>query len=633
MRVILPHKETIISDSTYNKAFILLLIIISTLIIRLWHVQIFKGTYYKKLSEINNIRNIDVEAPRGSIFDRNGRLILGNQLSYDLVFITGYAQEPEKSIIAASQLLGLPSDWFLHAYNRKKSQAKYLPIPLKRNLTQNQISLIEQYKYFLPGIDIQSAYRRKYQPDSPGHLLGFLREISQDKLEKIRKKNPNTDYHLGDLIGGFGLEGVFEKQLRGKAGYKYLQVDALGRVRKDIIGRSQVLAEKLPISGNNISLTIDLNLQKVTQQAFKGKNGSVIVGDPRSGEILSLISEPHFDPEPFQDGISFDAWRALIANPFKPLLDKTTGGMYAPGSLYKTVVAAAALEEKVIDTETTFFCDGTFQHGSKVFRCHHRGGHGLVNLSKALMYSCDVFFYNVGLKLGVNKIAEYARDMGIRDNIDLNLNMNSKPIIPTAEWKKKIYHHDWSSGETISVAIGQGYTTVSPLHLFSLFSTIANGGNVWQPTLIKALYDSTGFSQKKFLPKKLYQSKKVSAETYQIIRSGLKEVVMNPHGTGKRAQIPGINVGGKTGTVQVVSLDKYENSSSYNMLWYEHAIFGAMAPIENPEIVVLVFSEHDQNGGGGAAAAPVAQKILDYYFKTQAELQSKKQENKKEQKI
>ena len=362
-------------------------------------------------------------------------------------------------------------------------------------------------------------------------------------------------------------------------------------------------------------LTIDAELQKAAVSAFKGKTGAVVAINPRNGEILAMVSEPGYDPTIYQDGLSREEWRSLISNPFNPLLDKTTGGEFPPGSVYKAVVAAAGLEEKIITPQTTFYCPGHFVLGDHVYHCHDRKGHGTVNLQTALVKSCDVFFYHVGVELGVDRIAKYAQALGLGQKLGVRLNFEQPGLIPTSAWKQLIYKTPWGPGETPNIAIGQGYNKVTPIQMANLFATIANGGKVWRPYLIQKAVTPYGEVISEEKPELLKEAKIISPQTFELIKKALMAVVHDPGGTGRRAIQPDVTIAGKTGSVQVVSLKRTQNKEDVSMKWREHAMFAAFSPaLDNSEIAVAVISENDKVGGGGMAAAPVAGAVIRAYW-------------------
>ena len=581
---------------------------------RLWYLQIYRGNYYADIARRNHLRKIDIPAPRGSLYDRNGKTILSNSNYYDLIYVPQYVIDKNKTLDIIASILHVDKDSFEQQISKAKSGPKFMPITLKRNLSLHEISLIRNYSLFVPGIEVTLVPRREYRETTPAHLVGYLSEITTNQMEELNTNLQDSSSYLpGDLIGKAGLEMRWEKLLRGFRGYKLVQVDTYGR-ESTIAGESWKYPTVQAKPGNDLVLTLDINLQEATNKAFLGKNGAVIVMNANTGEILSMVSNPAVDPEIYQRGMSVEKWRALISDPFRPMFDKTTGGEFPPGSIYKSVLALAGLQESVITPEKTFFCSGKYEIGGQTFHCHDRKGHGTVNLATALMRSCDVYFYQTGLALGVDRIAKYAKSLGLGEKLDVGLNFERPGLIPTTQWKKEVYKAPWNIGETPSVSIGQGANLLTPMQMVSLYATIANGGKVLKPYLVSKAMNPKGKVIFDAQPQTLKTNNLISPENFAFVRQALEKVVMDDLGTGKNARVKDVTVAGKTGSVQVVSLKKNRNQTDVAMKWKEHAIFAAFSPAENAEVAIIVLSENDSVGGGGASAAPVAGKILSAYW-------------------
>ncbi len=614
------HKqESMLVETRFLWASIAIVVTLGGLLFRLWYIQIYQGDYYREVSERNRVRKIEIPAPRGIIYDRRGEVVLGNSPFYDLVYIPQYIQDRDTSFKILSRLLHVPPHRFETRLEMAQGQPKFLPITLKRNLSQHEVSIIEANKIFLPGIEVRVAPRRDYGPNLPAHLIGYLKEIDPEGLEKMNQSAGDNPYLIGDLVGKQGIEQRWEGYLRGKRGYRLIQVDAFGRQTQGFEENGWQFPSVPAIPGSDLELTIDKELQRVTQDAFNGKNGSVVVLNPKNGEILSAVSEPGYDPKAMQNGLSPEDWRRLQEDPFKPFLDKTTGGEFPPGSVYKAVVALAALEEGIVDPNKTFFCPGHFTLGNRLFYCHERHGHGTVNMLKALMKSCDVYFYQVGVELGVDRIAKYAKALGLGQILGVGLNMERPGLIPTSAWKLLVHRFPWAAGDTPNVSIGQGYNLMTPIQMANLYATIANGGKVWKPFVVNRVTNHVGETIYEHQPDLIHQVTEIKPETFQIVRNALTAVVMDPQGTGKNAQVPGVTVAGKTGSVQVVSLKKNRNQGDVSMSWKEHAMFAAFSPAEDAEIAVAIVSQNDSVGGGGRSAAPIAGKIIAAYWRLKEE--------------
>ncbi len=622
MRQIFRQEKRIV-DSSFLWANIVVILVTGILLVRTWYVQIYRGDYYLKISENNHLQYIEIPAPRGLIFDRNGQVVLGNRPYFDLIFLPQFGKDSSQTFKILGKLLNLSPDIFERRYKMSLTQPRYMPVGLKRNLTLHEVSVVLSNKVFLPGVNIAVAPRRDYKPETPSHLVGYLGEIGQKDIKKLNKESPDWPYRSGDLIGKQGLEKRWEKYLRGKRGHRLIHVDAFGREAPRPDRNSEMpLPQTSAVPGADLILTLDSELQSVTRNAFKGKNGAVVVLDPRNGEILAMVSEPGYDPNLYQGILSAEKYRSLLANPFKPFLDKTTGGSFIPGSVYKAVVAIAGLEERVVDPQTTYYCPGSYTLGGQTFHCWEHGGHGVVNLKRALMKSCDVYFYNLGVELGVDRIAKYAYEMGLGQKTGLLLNFEVKGLVPTSAWKKLNYRLPWSAGETPSISIGQGANQMTPVQMANLYATIGNEGKIWRPFLVKRVINHFGETIQAKDPELIRTIEKIKTETFRVVKEGLAAVVMDKEGTGKNAAVEGYTVAGKTGSVQVVSLSKNNRNTDVSMMWREHAMFAAFSPVENPEIAIAVVSEHDKVGGGGRSAAPIAGQIIKAYWQLKAKRQN-----------
>jgi penicillin-binding protein 2 len=422
-------------------------------------------------------------------------------------------------------------------------------------------------------------------------------------------------YQSGDLIGKRGLEKLYEEELRGDKGTTYMEVDAHGFEQRQLKG-------KKPLPGNDLQLTIDLDLQLEAEKAMEGKAGAVVAMDVNSGRILVFSSAPPIHLENFVGGISTKNWQALLNDIKRPLVHKTIQGQYPPGSTYKIVTALAGLSKGVITPDTVFYCSGSMAFGNRRYGCWKESGHGAVSLHRALAESCDVYFYQVGLKVGVDSLAESAHRLGLGHKTGIEFEYEKSGLIPTAAWKKLTKGVAWQEGETLSIAIGQGFNLVTPLQVNQMTTALANGGILYKPFLVERLIDPEGQVIKEFEP--VVDVELVGMDKYlALIRDGLVGAVNDWHGTGKTAKLKDVTVAGKTGTAQVVTMEKFKEVAEEDVAYKhrDHAWFTSFAPAEKPEIAVTVLVEH--GGHGGSAAAPVAKKILDRYFAKKEALQKK----------
>ena len=582
---------------------VIFLVAVCVLIVRLGYLQIIKGAEFRKKSENNSVRFRQIKPLRGLIMDRNGNVLVDNKPSFDVLYIPNKNNANELSVKKIKELYENKSMDFPFDQSLLKNAKPYLPVKLDKNVSMEKIALVETNALNLPGIYVDVSPIRLYlDGEILAPIIGYTGEISKEEMEKS-----NDKYAYGDISGKHGLERFFDEYVRGRRGAELVEVNVYGREIKNL-GRID------PVSGYNMMLTIDADLQKAAWQAIEGKAGSAVVMDPRNGEILAMVSSPSFDPNLFNEGISSDLWNQLQNNPFAPLSNKAISGQYPPGSTYKLIIAAAALEEGVITPDTKIFCNGSFTLGNRTYRCWKKGGHGHVDLHKAIVESCDVYFYTVGKMLGVDKIAEYAKRFGYGELAGIDLPNEKSGLVPTKEWKLKKKKEVWQLGETISISIGQGYNLVTTLQLANAFGTFANGGTLWRPYIVKQIESADGKIYKEFSPLKKGELH-LSAKTIEILNDALKGVVNEPGGTGQNAKLSDIEVCGKTGTSQVMGLPANEQARRRKILGAfqkDHALFACYAPSKSPEIVVAVILENA--GGGGAVAAPVARKILTAYF-------------------
>ena len=572
------------------------------LVARLWQLQIVEGDVHRELSENNRIRLKRVNATRGLIFDRSGRVLVENRPSFDVLMVPEDARRPAEVLSRLEGYLqqGLPEAQ--QALASARDRPPFESVVLKRDVDWSTIVAVETRQIELPGVSLQIGPRRSYHYGPlGGHLLGYVGEVSVDELQRLE------GYQMGDTIGKYGLERYWEKYLRGENGGQQIEVDAVGR-------RLRVLREVEEVPGANIHLTVDIELQKAAEEAMEGKEGSLVALDPNTGAVLALVSRPAFDPNVFARGISVEEWKKLVTDPLHPLSNKAVQGQYPPGSTFKIVVATAALEEGIVNPFTRIYCGGSLHFGNRDFRCWKKGGHGWMNLHQAIVQSCDVFFYQVGQRLGVDTIAEFARRFGLGQPTGILLDHEKSGTIPDSVWKRRRYGEPWYSGETLSVAVGQGYVTATPLQMASLMATVAANGSRHRPYFVDRIETPTG--EEVDSGDRAAVKTGIRASTLTQIQAALRDVVQADSGTGKRARLPGIEVAGKTGTSQTVRMGKQDRKVNQMTLpreFRDHAWFVAFAPVGAPEIAVACLIEH-AGGGGGLLAAPIVQKVLAHYF-------------------
>ena len=575
------------------------------LLSRLWYLQVLRGSDFQSQSENNRIRLREIAPPRGIIFDHTVNRLVDNRPAFNITII------PEDAKDLNTTMERLDHSFDLDAEIKNASRKAILrglpfkPVPLKEDVSWEELSAVEAIRYQLPGVCVETDPKRRYLHGPLfAHLIGYLGEISDSEL----RSEAYTRYRAGNRIGQTGLEERWEFALRGHPGGRQVEVDATGRER-------QVMQEVDPIPGKNLYLSVRLPLQQLCQEGMEGRSGAVVAMDPRDGRILAMYSSPSYDPNFFSRGISQEQWTALLQNPAHPLENKCIQGQYPPGSIFKVITAAAALETGVITPETVFNCPGAFRFGRRTFRCWKKGGHGTVDLHRAIVESCDVYFYEAGLKAGIEAISEMARRFGLGETTEIHLSGEMPGLVPSKAWKQRAFSEPWYEGETVSVAIGQGPITVTPLQMVCLYAAIANGGTLFRPIAVSRVETASGEVVALARP---YGRRHVSLsrEIYETLRRGLIGVVNDEHGTGGRAQLPEVVVAGKTGTSQVVSMPKDQTDEDEENVPHAlrpHAWFATYAPAEAPEIVVAVLIEH--GGHGGSAAAPVAGRLMEAYFR------------------
>jgi penicillin-binding protein 2 len=584
---------------------ICVLAVFAVLLLRLIYLQVIRGEEYRLLSLNNRIRLQSIDPPRGLISDRNDYVLVENRPSFDVSVTLKDAGEVEETIKKVSKHLMVPSEELMLKLTASKGVSAYKPILLKQDIGRNALATIEAHKHDLPGIAVNVKLQRHYlNVQDAAHLIGYLSEISPDEL--AAKLYPGR--RRGDFIGKYGAEKAYENYLRGTRGGRQVEVNANGQVVR-------VLKTVNAKPGQNVYLTIDHALQKKAESLLRGVAGAAVAMDPGSGRILALASSPSFDQNFFASGMSHEQWDSLISNPFRPMENKAIQGEYPPGSTYKIITALAGLEEGVIDEDTEVSCPGYYRFGNRTFRCWKRGGHGRVKILKAITESCDVYFYKVGELLGVDRLAWYAKASGLGSPTGINLDKEAKGLIPTAAWKKRRTGVPWQKGETLSIAIGQGFNLATPLQMVGLTAAIANGGTRYRPMILEAIKSPDGRIIHQSQPEVIGKVP-ISERTLELVRTGLWAVVNSDHGTARGSRLADIEISGKTGTSQVIGRKKDDTRSENEMPAHlrPHAWFVAYAPSNAPIIAVAVLVEHGEHGS--SAAAPVARELIKTYLRS-----------------
>ncbi len=574
------------------------------LVLRFWQLQVVRSTTYDELARANHVRPIPESAPRGLIVDRDGQIIAENRPSFNLTL----EEERPETLAALKELVPLgEADFDVEKYLR---EARLDAAILKEDIPLEEVARVEARQLELPGAHIQFVPRRYYPAGTrAAHLVGYVGRMTEEQLEKREFGAAERN----DYVGQSGVERIYNEYLMGRNGVQRVVVNSLGR-------RERVLDQVPPVWGESVQLSIDLDLQLVAEAAFEGNAGSVVALDPRNGDVLVMGSFPAYDPNFFSGRFERQKWLELVNDEEHPLSNRAIQGRYAPGSTFKLVVAAAALEEEIATPETEMYCQGSVRMYGNVFHCAKAGGHGRINLVDALAQSCNSYFFQLGAKLQIETIARYGRLFGLGAPTGVDLPHEVSGLIPDPEWKKSARNEPWYAGETISVAVGQGSVLVTTMQMARLAATVGTSGDIHRPKLFlrklpvgaaPEAYPESGVVDP-------IRHVSLREGTWRALQEGMSRAV-NQHGTAGRARLDGVSVAGKTGTAQVASRQRISASADEHRPEHlrNHAWFVGFAPRVNPEIAIAVLVEH--GGGGGAAAAPVAQKIFQAYFEGQRE--------------
>ena len=582
-----------------------IVIAFATLALRFWYLQVVKSNYFTELSLSNRVRIAKAYAPRGFVYDRNGILLAESRPGFDLAVVPEDVEDWDKTKALLKKLVGIDEDEIKAKIKESKLRRPYHSIRLKEDISWEDMSRIEASKYELPGVVIEVSPKRNYVfGEATAHLIGYVGEINDKEYAELKKKEANP-YALSDVIGKYGLESVFENELRGADGGKRIEVDAHGRSMR-------VMEITPPSPGQNIRLTIDISAQMAAYEGMKDKSGAVVALDPRNGQVLAMVSAPGFDSNAVSAGVSAEEWEAIIKNPLKVLNNKAIQGAYPPASTFKLITAAAALEKKAITPKTRIFSGPSFRFGNREFRDWKEEGHGIIDVHRAIVESSDTFFYQVGLKTGIEGLAEYSRRFGLGRKTGIELKNEKPGLVPSMDWKKKALGIQWYEGETVSVSVGQGYMLATPLQMANAFASMANGGKIYLPRIIGKIETSDGSVVKEFTPM-VEASTGISPETRSLLVNALRGVVAEEGGTARSLNVPELKIAGKTGTAQVVKLkERIKNIKLIPYEFRDHAWFVGFAPYDDPKIAVAVIVEH--GGFGSAAAAPVALKFIQAYL-------------------
>jgi penicillin-binding protein 2 len=616
----------------YSRYRILYIAIAATFCIftmRLWYLQIISGNELREFSEKNRIKQNKIPAPRGLMLDRDGKVLVENLPGFEALLSPQYIENLDNLAKTVGPILSIDADKIISKVQKSRKQnGPFALIRLKENLSREEVFRLKRIRLDIPGLEIRESIVRYYPLKEDGaQLFGYVGEISKKQIPLLNELYKNVlTFDQGDIIGKSGLEETLERDIRGTDGVSYIQVDAHGR--ETITQTPNIYGEQIkdqtPVHGNNAVLTIDRDIQEAAYKAFTdAKRIGALIAMKSNGEVLAWVSAPSFDPNEFSTGISPQTWSKLINDPFKPLRNKIIQDHNPPGSTFKPYVALAALSEKVITPSTIISAPGVFYFGRRPYHDSLRQGHGNITVYQAIEESSNVFFYKMGIALGVDKMYDYIYPFGIGQKTGIELNREIAGTMPNSAWKKATLGEEWQPGENLSTAIGQGFVNVTPIEMVVGYNAIGTEGKVVRPFLVKKIIDQEGHILKENFPqvlRDLQQTQpngiRISEENFKVVKEGMRLVANGAHGTGRWWKIPGIEMAGKSGTAQVAgfSADQiYASCMSRPIQMRHHGWYVAYAPADKPEVTIAALAEHACHGNVGAA--PIVRDVFLAYFK------------------
>ncbi len=583
----------------HSRIVVLRVVITATFILLLggfWFFQVFQHAKFKEMAENNHQRTLPLRAPRGVMFDRHGEVLVENRASFNISIMREHSRDLDRTVRLLAKVTGADEAGMRETVERHRREPSYRPIVVVQDATLAQVAAVtaRRLDFELPDVVVQQVPTRKYPADSLGaHLLGYVGEASEQQVA-------DGSVATGTVMGQSGIERTYNDVLMGEDGARRVVVNSVGR-------EIRTLDEEAPLEGRRVQLTLDASMQRAAEEGFKttGYWGSAVVLDPRSGDVLTLVSLPAYDPNAFASGIDRATWAALNSDELRPLQNRAIQGRYSPGSTFKVVIATAALEEGVITPDTKFFCAGGGVFYGRFFQC--LGHHGWMDVRHALEKSCNVFFYNAGNLLGVDRIHDWSEKLGLATKSGVDLPNEVESIVPSSAWKLQRTGERWYPGETISVSIGQGAVSVTPMSMAVMMASVAQGARV-VPRLVSAT--SNGTTWEPVTAARPASAVTLKPETVSAVHDGLWMAV-NGAGTAMRAKIAGRDVAGKTGTAQVISLQGRLRARGSGKDLRDHGWFVFMVPKDNPELAGVIFAEHSDHG---YLAAPIARHIIETYY-------------------
>jgi len=571
--------------------------VFSALSISFWVLQVVQHAKFEEMAENNHQRTLALRAPRGLVFDRDGKVLVENRHSYSISIVREHTKDLGRTVRMLAGVLGMDEDAVRVIVERHRREPSYRPIIVVPNATLTQVTAVTARRLELPDVYVEQVPTRSY-PEMGAHLFGYVGEVNDAQV------SGDEGLKSGDIVGQSGIEKVYNATLRGEDGAKRVVVNSVGR-------EIRTLEEDAPTEGHRLQLTIDYDVQKAIEDGFDSIkfNGAAVVLDPSNGDVLGFTSRPAYDPNAFASGIDKVTWASLTTDEDRPLSDRAIQGRYSPGSTFKMAVATAALQEGVITPSFTVHCTGGATFYGRPFKCWKKGGHGTVDLRHAIEQSCNVYFYTIGNMTGIDKINKWATLLGLGVKSGIDLPNEVEGVVPSPKWKQDRFKEKWYAGETISVSIGQGSVSVTPVSMAVYAATLANGGTRVTPHLLKAV-DEDGSGWKPVPPPPAQSRAPLDPDKLQAIRDGLWMVV-NQAGTGHNARLADYDVSGKTGTAQVISNQGKAAAGKTTKDLRDNGWFVFFAPRDKPEIAGVVFLEH---GVHGSNAALIAHHVLDTFF-------------------
>ncbi len=604
------QRELTVFRNRLMLAGLLIVVAFAILLARFSWLQVVQRTYYHTLAEANRISVVPVVPNRGLIIDRNGVVLAANYSAYTLEITPSKVANVERAIDELATIIDVTARDRRRFKKLQEESKNFESLPIRTRLTEEEVARFAVSRFRFPGFEIKARPFRSYPlGEVASHAIGYIGRINEADVKRIDTQGLTTNYKGTDHIGKLGIEGAYEKELHGTTGSEQVEIDAGGRAIRSL-SRSE------PISGNNLIVTLDLELQKVAEEAFQDFRGALVAIDPKTGEILALVSRPGFDPNLFVDGIDPQNWDALNNSPDKPLNNRALRGQYPPGSTIKPFMALAGLEYKKRSPEFAISDPGFFQLPGVPhrFRDHKKDGHGSVNMHKAIVVSCDTYFYGLATELGIDSIHRYLSQFGYGTPTGIDIEGELQGLAPSQEWKQRRFKQKWYVGDTVSIGIGQGYLLTTPLQLAAATAALANSGTVVRPHLLKAVQNSRTQEMRAIPPAADREGVSIKPEHLALVRAAMVDVT-KPGGTAARAGAnAGYTIAAKTGTAQVIGLKQGEtyNEKRVKEEHRDHALFIAFAPAGDPKLALAILVE---NGGhGGATAAPIAREVFDYHL-------------------